>query len=164
MSEGRRRENASSFSRKLSTDSTHRKPIRKRPGIIGTGGTTSIQAVQTKRVSVFATRFDPSLGADTLSNYLRSKLGRSVDCRKIETSHGRFSSFQVTAECKEVAEMYDPQLWPAGSFVRRYYEARQRKTLGATVPEALPAGSNCSVISDADTKERALMDYRQTKE
>lgn len=161
MSEGRRRKNAPSSSRKLSTDSTHHKPIRKRPGIIGTG-TTSIQALQTK--SVFATRFDPSLGADTLSNYLRSKLGRSVECRKIEASHGRFSSFQVTAECKEVAEMYDPQLWPAGSFVRRYYEACHSRMLGATVPETLPAGSNCSAISDVDTKERALMDHRQTKE
>ncbi|KAJ8415300.1 hypothetical protein AAFF_G00422800 [Aldrovandia affinis] len=69
-------------------------------------------------VSVFATKFDPNVDADTLSDYLKEKLGREVKCRKIETAQSRFSSFCVTAECNDVAEMYDPQLWPAGSFVR----------------------------------------------
>ncbi len=31
------------------------------PGIIGTGMASNIQAVKTKMVSVFATKFDPSL-------------------------------------------------------------------------------------------------------
>lgn len=163
VSEGKRRKNATSgiSLRKPSSDPTYSKPVRKKPGIIGTG-TTSIQAVQTKMVSVFATRFDPCLEADTLSNYLKSKLGRAVECRKIETVHGRFSSFHVTAECKEVAEMYDPDLWPTGSFVRRYYEARQRRLPGASVPETLPFGSNRSGISDADMKV-AAMDTRKSQ-
>ncbi|KAL7388196.1 hypothetical protein ABVT39_008672 [Epinephelus coioides] len=42
----------------------------------------------------------------------------------------RFSSFCVTAECNNVAEMYDPHLWPAGSFVRRYFEPRQPRGAG----------------------------------
>ncbi|XP_062391060.1 centrosome-associated protein CEP250-like [Sardina pilchardus] len=63
--EGRRRNNPASGSRKPSTEFIHhQKPQRKRTGIIGTG-TASIQAVQTKMVSVFATRFDPSLEAET---------------------------------------------------------------------------------------------------
>lgn len=38
-------------------------------------------------------------------------------------------------ECKEVDEMYEPQLWPEGIFVRRFYEARKTvdlKTLTVT--------------------------------
>lgn len=105
---------------------------RKKTGIIGTGTASIKQAVKTKMVSVFATKFDLSLDAATLSDYLKVKLGREVMCRKIESAHSRFSSFQVTAECNEVPEMYDPQLWPAGSFVRRYYEIRlPRGTTGA---------------------------------
>ena len=124
VSEGRRRNNLASGSnhRKPSTEFTHQKPQRKRTGIIHTG-TASIQAVQTKMVSVFATRFDPSLEAGTLTNYLKGKLGREVECRKIEAAQGRFSSFQVTVECKEVAEMYGPHLWPTGSFVSAISES-----------------------------------------
>lgn len=159
VSEGKRRKKPAPGSRKPSIDSKLHKPIRKKPGIVGTG-TTTIQAVQTKMVSVFATRFDPNLEADTLSDYLKSKLGRPVECRKIETLHGRFSSFQVTAECKEVAEMYDTELWPTGSFVRRFYEARQRRG-PVSAPVTLPDGYNCAK-KGAVMEDRAIMDYRKT--
>ena len=52
------------------------------------------------------------------------------ESRKIETTLSRFSSFCVTAECDNVAEMYDPHLWPAGAFVRRYFEPRRAKVAG----------------------------------
>lgn len=52
-------------------------------------------------------------------------MGKPVTCRKIESTRNRFSSFHVTAECNEIADMYDPQLWPAGIYVRRYFEARK---------------------------------------
>ena len=104
----------------------HLKREQKKTGIIGTGTESNIQVVKTKLVSVFASRFSPNLDADTLRNYLTEKLGnKSVTCRKIDSTRNRFSSFQVTAECNEVADMYDPQLWPAGTYVRRYYEARR---------------------------------------
>lgn len=32
----------------------------------------------------------------------------------------------MTAECKDVAEMYNPEIWPVGSYVRRFYEPRRR--------------------------------------
>ena len=104
---------------------------RKKTGIIGMGTASNIKTITTKMVSVFASKFDPNLNADTLSVYLRDKLGREVNCRKIETPRSRFSSFCVTAECNNVAEMYDPHLWPAGSFVRRYFEPRQPRGASA---------------------------------
>lgn len=108
------------------------KRVRKPMGIVGTGTASNIRVIKTKLVSVFATRFSPDLDADTLRNYLSEKLDRSVVCRKIESAQNRFSSFHVTAECNETAEMYDPQLWPAGTYVRRYYEARRPSgTLGS---------------------------------
>lgn len=53
---------------------------RNKTNIIGTGTASSIQAVKTQMVSVFATKFDPSLDANTLSDYLKEKLGREVMC------------------------------------------------------------------------------------
>ena len=45
----------------------------------------------------------------------------------------RFSYFKITAECKEVEEMYNPTLWPEGIFVRRFYEPRQPRPMAAGV-------------------------------
>ena len=75
--------------------------------------------------SVFATKFSPDLNSETLAGYLKNKMSRDVVCLKIATEQTRYSSFKVTAECKEVGEMYDPQLWPEGTFVRRFYESRK---------------------------------------
>lgn len=98
---------------------------QRKMGIIGTGTVSQIPAIKTKLVSVFATRFPPELDAKILCDYLIEKLVRSVTCRKIDSTRNRFSSFHVTAECNEVADMYDPQLWPEGIYVRRYFEARR---------------------------------------
>ena len=81
-------------------------------------------------VSVFATRFSPDLDAETLSEYLKSKLNRDVTCQKIVSVRSRFSSFKVTAECKDINEMYTPELWPEGALVRRYYEPRKVNATG----------------------------------
>lgn len=82
--------------------------------------------VNTKLVSVFATNFSPDLDAETLSAYLKEKLGHDVSCQKIDTVHSRFGSFKVSAECNEVDKMYNLELWPEGAFVWRYYEPDQK--------------------------------------
>lgn len=107
---------------------------RKKPSIIGTGEGSNILAVKTKMVRVFATKFDPCVDVNTLSDYLKKKLGREVTCRKIETTQSRFNSFCVSAECQDVEELYDPQLWPAGIYIRRYYEPRHARGVGGGPP------------------------------
>lgn len=123
---------------------------KKRPGnvkpVVGTGAVGSIKTVKTKLVSVFATRFSPDLDAETLSAYLKEILSREVNCLKIDTVHRRFSSFKVSAECNEFDEMYIPELWPEGAFVRRYFEPRRAGVIGSNHALAvggisLPAGA-----------------------
>lgn len=77
---------------------------------------------ETKLVSVFASKFTPDLDALTLSGYLKEKLGRIVACQRIDSVYNRYSSFTVSAECNEVSEMYDLELWPEVAFVKRYCE------------------------------------------
>ncbi|XP_065136242.1 uncharacterized protein [Paramisgurnus dabryanus] len=107
-----------------------RRERKKDMGITGTGIASSIQVVTTKRVSIFASRFDPALEADTLRDYLAEKLNNTtVTCMKIASDYSRFSSFHVTAECNDIAVMYNPDLWPVGAYVRRYYEMRQPRSM-----------------------------------
>lgn len=48
-----------------------------------------------------------------------------MTCQKIDSVQKRDNSFKITAECEKVDEMYVPELWPEGIFVRRFYEARK---------------------------------------
>ncbi len=99
---------------------------KRKMGITGTSNVCAIKTVTSKLVSVFATRFDPALDADILRGYLVEKLqNQTVVCRKIAPTQGRYSSFHVTAECNDVGCVYDPDLWPAGIYVRHYYNARR---------------------------------------
>lgn len=117
--------------RKSHNKQSHLKRGQRNVGIIGTGTESNIGVVKTKLVNVFATRFSPTLDADTLRGYLSEKLENGiVTCRKIETVHSRYGSFHITAECNNVADIYNPKLWPDGTYVRRYYEARGSKVLG----------------------------------
>lgn len=94
--------------------------------IVGTGAASHIKTVTTKLVSVFASKFSPDLDVQTLTDYLKDQLHRDVVCQKIATRNTRFASFKVTAECRDVAEMYNPEIWPVGSYVRRFYEPRSK--------------------------------------
>lgn len=117
--------------RKLQSKKAHLKRDQRNVGIIGTGTESSIGVVKTKLVNVFATRFAPTLDADTLRDYLSAKLeNETVTCRKIESARSRYGSFHITAECINIADMYEPKLWPAGIYVRRYYETRGQKGYG----------------------------------
>ena len=117
---GRKKERATDVAPK-----PHRKREQRNAGVVGTGKESNIGVVKTKLVKVFATKFSPTLDADTLCGYLAEKLeNNTVTCRKIESANNRYSSFHITAECNNVADMYDPNLWPAGIYVRRYYEPR----------------------------------------
>ena len=124
----------------------------KRPGavpIVGTSLVSTIRTVKTKLVSVFATKFAPELDAETLSVYLKEKLDREVTCVKIDNDRSRFGSFKVTAECDNIGDMYSPELWPEGAFVRRYYEPRKAMLVGSNVnlvirERNVPSGINAT--------------------
>ena len=53
--------------------------------VVGTGAQGNIKVVKTKMVSVFATKFSADLGAGTLANYFKDKIGQDVLCEHIDT-------------------------------------------------------------------------------
>lgn len=97
-------------------------------------------------MSVFASKFSPDLEVETLRAHLKDRLGQDVSCHKIATVNTRYASSKVSAECKGVGVMYNPELWPEGTLVRRYYESRKTAASNA-VPSTggtLSLGANIS--------------------
>ncbi|KAL7400814.1 hypothetical protein ABVT39_018298 [Epinephelus coioides] len=109
------------------------KSVRRLPRpIVGIAAQGRIKVVHTKLVSVFTTKFSPDLDAEKLSDYLAEQLGREVICQRIVTVSNRYSSFKVCAECNDVSEMCNSDLWPEGSVVTRYYKPRKAGEMGAS--------------------------------
>lgn len=133
LKEGRKQKHALGKPSTALKPRLHSSREKKTAGIVGTCAGGNIQAITTKSVSVFATRFPLDLEPDTLASYLKSKLGRDVTCVKIDTGRARFGSFKVTAICREIDEMYEPQLWPEGIYVRRFFEARKPRAATVSV-------------------------------
>lgn len=154
--------------RSAKTHEGKQRNTRKMTGITGTAviNNDDLSTVGTKMVSVFATKFNANLEADTLRLFLQEQMKREVKCRKIHIPNSRFSSFCVTAEWNEWKEMYNPVFWPAGSVIRRYFEPRRAKgASGADSPKS--TGAQCPaaregplVPSTAETKGPAGSDKR----
>lgn len=75
-----------------------------------------------------------------------------MTCQKIDSVQRRYSSFKITAECEKVEEMYDPEVWPDGIYVRRFYEAR--KTVDIKTPgvarSSMPTASGAEASAAAE--------------
>lgn len=56
----------------------------------------------------------------------------------------------VSAECKGVGVMYNPELWPEGTLVRRYYESRKTAASTNAVPST---GGTLSLGADISTSK-----------
>jgi hypothetical protein len=60
-----------------------------------------------------------------MEKMLKEKMNNNtVKCELIKKGE-RSSSFCVSAECLSADGIYDPTLWPEGSYVRRYYSDRK---------------------------------------
>lgn len=83
--------------RSVKTQEGKSRNTRKMPGITGTAviNNDELSTVRTKLVSVFATKFNLNLEADTLRLFLEKQMSREVKCKKIDIPHSRFSSLEV---------------------------------------------------------------------
>ncbi len=50
----------------------------------------------------------------------------------------------VTAECEDPKVMYDPEIWPTGAYIRRYYEPRRQR---GTIPTDQGAKVDLTAVS-----------------
>ncbi len=68
------------------------------------------------------------------------------------TTSNIYSSFKLCVECSDIAKMYNPELWPEGSIVWRYYEPHKAGVMGAsteipTLGEIMPIGAMAALTT-----------------
>lgn len=66
------------------------------------------------------------------------------------TTQNHYSYFKITAECDKVGDIYEPQLWPDGVFVRRFYEVCKPRTNAGRVN--IETSSKVSVVSAPEAR------------
>lgn len=110
------------------SDSGQQSKPRQAKKIIGTANeiTCGLKSVKTKLIKVFVTGLVRETSTAELENHLQRKLKNdTVKCELIKKGE-RASSFCVSAECRTADDLYDPALWPEGSYVRRFYTSRNK--------------------------------------
>ena len=64
-----------------------------------------------------------------------------MSCERIVTVNSRYASFKISAECKDVGDMYNPELWPENE-PRKAGVIANAATLSAGDMSVLATGNN----------------------
>ena len=72
-------------------------------------------------VAVFVSRLLPETTAEDMEAFVQEMRDLSSKCVKLETKHQSYASFKVEVTCDNVPDIYDPEKWPVGAYIRSYY-------------------------------------------
>ena len=89
-----------------------------------------------RSANLFATRFDPSVSAEQLGNYLSEKLKLNVNVSAVTTKHSTYASFHITCQCPDPSVFLSEDLWPENIFVHWWREQKTQIKQGPVLPEA----------------------------
>ena len=98
-----------------------RPPSVKTNAVIGTMGSSTVKAKTGRYVAVFVSRLLPETTAEEMEAFVQDTHHMSSKCVKPDTKHQSYASFKVEVTCDNIPDMYDPEKWPVGAYVRRYY-------------------------------------------
>ena len=93
----------------------------KTKAVIGTMGSSTVKAKTGRYVAVFISRLLPETTAEEMEAFVQDTHHLSSKCVKLDTKHQSYASFKVEVTCDNIPDMYDPEKWPVGAYVRRYY-------------------------------------------
>lgn len=87
-------------------------------------GKFSIAAVP-RRASIYVSRIQPGTSVDDMKHFLGDDFP-GVDCELMQSKHpNQYSSFRVYLNCEDVNRALDPNRWPVGVFVNKFFMRRQ---------------------------------------
>ena len=93
-----------------------------------------MKAKTERYVAVFVSRLLPETTAEEMEAFVQETHHLSSKCVKLETKHDSYASFKVAVTCDNVPDIYDPEKWAVGAYIRRYYNVaafyRQEITFG----------------------------------
>ena len=98
-----------------------RPPSLKTKAVIGTMGSSTVKAKTGRYVAVFVSRLLPETTAEDMEAFVQETHHLSSKCVKLEAKHQSCASFKVEVTCDNAPDIYDPEMWPVGAYIRRYY-------------------------------------------
>ena len=103
-------------------------------GVVGTAVDTNLTITDSKRLGkVLATRYGPTVDIACVKSDLESKLktttgiDHTVNVERVQTKYSSYSSFKITCMCSDINILYNPSIWPKGSFVKRWIDPRNSR-------------------------------------
>jgi hypothetical protein len=107
--------------------------VRKRKKIhfIGKSNNNNIKAVNSKHLSMFLSRLHSTCSEDDVLHFLSNSLSdkaSDIKCIKLKTKHDTYSSFKIDLLSQGNVDIYDPELWPHGTLVRRFFQPKKQRT------------------------------------
>ena len=92
--------------------------------VIGTRGESSVKARTGRYIAVFVSRILPDTTEEEMQEYVQETHNMPSKCTKLQTKYNDYSSFKVEVMSDNVSEVYNPEKWPVGAYIRRFYNGR----------------------------------------
>ena len=112
-----------------------RKNANKKTQIIGSNHNTQFNAVQGK-ISVFTTRWNRDINPKSVSEYLSRRLKTNVDCVNLNLKSTAYVSMKITAVTNNRNIFFNPELWPNGVVVTKFFQPRNISTTNSANGES----------------------------
>ena len=93
--------------------------------VIGTKCATTLKAKAGRFTAVFVSRLDPDTTEDDMECYMRETHNLKSTCSKLRSKHDSYASFKVEVFCQNLSDFYSPDKWPAGIYLRRFFNVAQ---------------------------------------
>ncbi|KAJ3644214.1 hypothetical protein Zmor_026884 [Zophobas morio] len=104
---------------------------KKRPDnkpIIGSSASCNIIKSAPKKAHLHVYRLHPNATGDHLEQFLQQKLS-DFQCEKLKSKHPEeYSSFKVPINFDELNKATDPELWPTGTCINRFFHKGTKST------------------------------------
>ena len=108
---------------------TNKRVKKKPPFISGTakgvagGLQVATKPPRRKCIGIFVSRLHCETTAEQVKDHVLQKLDTNFKIKKLETKFKTYSSFLVETGLKHVQSLLDPDIWPEGTLIKRYYES-----------------------------------------
>jgi hypothetical protein len=106
--------------------------MRSKP-LIGSSTATSTLSSIPKNVHLHVSRLSPDTEAEKLQAYLRPFVISISSCEKLKSKRPEvYSSFRISLPASELEKVMDPQIWPQGISINRYFFPKRNSDRLAT--------------------------------
>ena len=73
---------------------------------------------------VFVSRLDTITSREELESFMMDSHKVTAKYTQLTTKHDSYASFKVEVICDNVAELYNPEKWPAGVYLRIFFSQK----------------------------------------